>query len=298
MNTTPFPFHGLGIALVTPFHADGSVDYDALKHLVDYQICGGIDFLVVLGTTSEAPCLTVQEKRDIRQCVVQQVAGRVPVVIGCGGNCTAEVVSEMRADNFEGMSGLLSVVPFYNKPNQEGLYQHFRAVAEAAPLPLLLYNVPSRTGANLASETTLRLASDCPNIVGIKEASGNMEQIQTILNQRPQHFHVLSGDDSLTLDMMKMGAEGVISVIGNALPRQFRRMITLFEEGQQEEAQHINQQLHDLYRLLFIDGNPAGIKALLHLMGIADNVLRLPLTPMHLNFIEKMQVQIRRMQLV
>ncbi len=298
MNHTPSQLNGLGIALVTPFLADGSVDYPALQRLVNYQIDNGIDFLVALGTTSEAPCLTMQEKTDVCRCIVDTVQGRLPLVIGCGGNCTANVIDELTHTSLDDFCAVLSVAPFYNKPNQEGLYQHFKAIAQASPKPVILYNVPSRTGVNISAETTLKLATDCPNITAIKEASGNMEQIKAILAAKPQHLTVLSGDDALTLDMMREGASGVISVIGNALPRQFKHMLTLFKEGKETEAEAMNQRFHDLYKLLFADGNPAGIKALLHIMGYTQNTLRLPLTPIHLNIFEKMQLQVQRLQLM
>ena len=298
MNASPLSFRGLGTALVTPFCHDGSIDSKSLQHLVNYQIEGGADFLVVLGTTSEAPCLTEEEKSFVCQTVRETAGNRIPLVLGCGGNCTANVVETLQNTDLTGMTAILSVAPFYNKPNQEGLYQHFHAIAEASSLPVILYNVPSRTGVNISSETTLRLASDCANIVGIKEASGDLEQVRRILSEKPVEFSVLSGDDALTLAMMREGATGVISVIGNALPRQFKRMLTLHENGKETEAESINKQLDELYKLLFIDGNPAGIKALLHLMGYIDNVLRLPLTPMRLSMIERMMIQVHRLALV
>ena len=272
-------FRGLGIALITPFKADGSVDYDALLRLVDYQIENKVDFLCVLGTTAETPCLTQDEKRNIREQLVKHVRGRVPLLVGCGGNCTAAVVEEIRTTDWTGIDGLLSVCPMYNKPTQEGMYQHFRAIAEASPLPLVLYNVPGRTGVNLAADTTLRLAHDFANIVAIKEASGKVDQIREILEKRPDGFDVLSGDDSLTLSVMKAGGAGIISVVGNAIPGEFGRMVHLVQEGRLAEATIINDTLFELYSLMFFEGNPAGVKAALASQGRIENQLRLPLVP-------------------
>jgi len=272
-------FQGLGIALITPFQADGSVDYDALMSLIDYQIKGGIDFLCVLGTTAETPCLTAEEKRTIKERVVKHVRGRVPLLMGCGGNNTAAVVEEFRQTDWTGIDGILSVCPMYNKPTQEGLYQHFRALSEASPLPLVLYNVPGRTGVNMTADTTLRLAHDFDNIVAIKEASGKIDQIKEILEKKPKGFDVLSGDDSLTLSIMKAGGAGIISVVGNAIPQRFGQMVHLMQEGRLAEATIINDELFELYSLMFIDGNPAGVKAALSDMGHIQNRLRLPLVP-------------------
>jgi len=272
-------FQGLGIALITPFQTDGSVDYDALMSLIDYQIKGGIDFLCVLGTTAETPCLTAEEKRTIKERVVKHVRGRVPLLMGCGGNNTAAVVEEFRQADWTGIDGILSVCPMYNKPTQEGLYQHFRALSEASPLPLVLYNVPGRTGVNMTADTTLRLAHDFDNIVAIKEASGKIDQIKEILEKKPKGFDVLSGDDSLTLSIMKAGGAGIISVVGNAIPQRFGQMVHLMQEGRLAEATIINDELFELYSLMFIDGNPAGVKAALSDMGHIQNRLRLPLVP-------------------
>lgn len=268
---------GTGVALVTPFATNGAVDYPAIERLLAHQLHGGIDFLCILATTGETPCLSLEERQRIKQLVVQRVAGQVPIVLGYGGNNTAQLVSDLQALDLTGISALLSVCPYYNKPAQEGLYRHFRTLAEASPLPVILYNVPGRTGVNLQAETTLRLARDVENIVAIKEASGDMEQIKTILRQRPEGFNVLSGDDALTLPMVGCGAIGAISVLANALPAHFGRMVHLALEGRCDEAAGIDQQLTPLYDLMTRDGNPAGIKALLASMGLAENVVRLPL---------------------
>lgn len=272
-------FKGLGIALVTPFCDDGSVDYAALTRIIDYQIANGADFFCILATTGEIPTLTEEEKSSIRRHVINAVAGRTPILIGCGGNNTAAVCEELRTADFTGIDGVLSICPYYNKPTQEGLYRHFCAISEASPLPIVLYNVPGRTGVNLTADTTLRLAADCDNIVAIKEASGNMTQILDILHRKPADFDVFSGDDALTLDMMKAGAVGVISVIGNALTERFATLVHLAQQGRYDEAIEIDRTLTDLYRLLFVDGNPSGVKEVMSQMGLLSNVLRLPLVP-------------------
>ena len=272
-------FRGLGIALVTPFTEEGAVDYDALHRLIDYQLANGADFLCILATTGETPCLTLEEKTKIKAAIVKQVSGRVPILIGCGGNNTAAIVEELKNGDFQGVDGILSVCPYYNKPSQEGLYQHFKAIANATKLPVVLYNVPGRTGINLKPETTCRLANDCDNIVAIKEASGSIEQVDEIIKNKPQDFEVISGDDALTFPMIACGAVGVISVIGNALPKEFSRMIRLEFNGEFAAAQKIHHKFTELYSLLFVDGNPAGVKALLSEMGMIKNQLRLPLVP-------------------
>lgn len=281
-------FRGLGIALVTPFTSDGQVDYNSLKRLVEYQIDNGADFLCILATTGETPCLTQDEKDKITQLVKDVNHGRLPILKGCGGNNTAAVVEELRTADWSGIDGILSVCPYYNKPSQEGLYQHFKAISEASPLPVVLYNVPGRTGINLKPETTVRLANDCENIVAVKEASGSLEQVDEIIKNKPQRFDVLSGDDALTFSMVASGAAGVISVIGNALPKEFSRMIRLEFQGEYELARKIHHMFTELYSLLFVDGNPAGVKALLHEMGFIENQLRLPLVPTKVSTLQKM----------
>lgn len=281
-------FRGLGIALVTPFTSDGQVDYKSLKRLVEYQIDNGADFLCILATTGETPCLTQDEKDKITQLVKDVNHGRLPILKGCGGNNTAAVIEELHTADWSGIDGILSVCPYYNKPSQEGLYQHFKAIVEASPLPVVLYNVPGRTGINLKPETTVRLATDCENIVAVKEASGSLEQVDEIIKNKPQRFDVLSGDDALTFSMVASGAAGVISVIGNALPKEFSRMIRLEFQGEYEPARKIHHMFTELYSLLFVDGNPAGVKALLHEMGFIENQLRLPLVPTKVSTLQKM----------
>ena len=269
---------GTGVALVTPFTTSGEVDWQALERLLAHQLDGGVDFFCILATTGETPCLTDEEKEGIKQAVLTQVAGRVPVVLGFGGNNTAELIRQLQQTNLSGFDALLSVCPYYNKPSQEGLYRHFRALAEASPLPLILYNVPGRTGVNLQAATTLRLANDCPSIMAIKEASGDLEQIKAVLHGKPDGFDVLSGDDALTLPMIKEGAVGVISVIANALPHPFGRdMVHKALVGDYDQAEATDSRLQPLYSLLTRDGNPAGIKALLQALHLANATVRLPL---------------------
>lgn len=281
-------FKGLGIALVTPFTENGEVDYKAIQRLVEYQIQNGADFLCILATTGETPCLSTEEKDNIKRLVIDVNRGRVPILMGCGGNNTRSIVKELKSSNWTGIDGILSVCPYYNKPSQEGLYQHFKAIAEASPLPVVLYNVPGRTGINMKSETTVRLARDCANIIAIKEASGSLEQVDEIIKNKPERFDVISGDDALTFSMVASGAAGSISVIGNALPKEISRMIRLEFNGEYEAARTIHHRFTELYSLLFVDGNPAGVKALLHEMGFINNVLRLPLVPTRITTIQKM----------
>ena len=290
-------FRGLGIALITPFTHDGEVDSNSLKRLVEYQLQNGADFLCILATTGETPCLSAEETAEIKRLVVEVNNGRVPILMGCGGNNTRAVVQELKSADWSGIDGVLSVCPYYNKPSQEGLYQHFKAIAEASPLPVVLYNVPGRTGINLQAQTTLRLARDCENIIAIKEASGSLEQVDEIINNKPARFDVISGDDALTFSMVASGAAGVISVIGNALPKEFSRMIRLEFNGEYEPARKIHHRFQQLYSLLFVDGNPAGVKALLHEMGFIDNVLRLPLVPTRLTTLQKITTILKELKL-
>ena len=290
-------FKGLGIALITPFKADGSIDYDALIRLVEYQIKNGADFLCIMGTTAETPCLSLDEKIRLKELLVERVAGRVPLLMGCGGNNTAAVVHELKTANWQGIDGILSVCPYYNKPSQEGLYQHFKAIAEASPVPVVLYNVPGRTGVNMTAETTLRLARDFQNIVAIKEASGDITQMDDIIKNKPAHFDVISGDDGITFPLITLGAVGVISVIGNALPAEFSRMVRLALNGDYESARTIHHKFAELFKLLFVDGNPAGVKAMLHAMGLIENQLRLPLVPTRLTTMEKISAILKELDI-
>ena len=281
-------FKGLGIALITPFTLEGKVDYKSFRRLLDYQLTNGADFLCILATTGEAPCLTKEEKEELTSFIKGVVGGRIPILKYCGGNNTAAVVDEIKTTDWTGIDGILSICPYYNKPSQDGLYQHFKAIAEVSPLPIVLYNVPGRTGINMKAETTVKLAKDFSNIVAIKEASGSLEQVDEIIKNKPDNFDVISGDDALTFSMIASGAAGVISVIGNALPKEFSRMIRLEFNGEYEPARKIHHMFTELYSLLFVDGNPAGCKALLNDMGMIENVLRLPLVPTTITTKQKM----------
>ncbi len=272
------PFTGTGVALITPFRKQQeTVDFTKLEHLIDAIVTSGVDYIVALGTTSEAATMTESERSAVLEFIVETVGSRLPIVLGLGGNNTLSLTDTIAATNFEGISGILSVAPYYNKPNQRGLMQHYRSVAEASPVPVIIYNVPGRTGVNITAETTLTLAKECPNIVGIKEASGNMAQVMEILRQRPEGFSVISGDDSLTLPMLAMGADGVISVIANALPKETSQMVKLALKGDLKKALPIHYRLLPLMNAIFEEGNPTGIKALMETEGLINNVLRLPL---------------------
>jgi 4-hydroxy-tetrahydrodipicolinate synthase len=290
-------FKGLGTALITPFNQDGTVDYKSLKRLVEYQIDNGADFFCILATTGEVPCLTREEKDKITQLVKDVNQGRLPILKYCGGNNTAAVTEEIRQTDWSGVDGILSICPYYNKPSQEGLYRHFKAISAASTLPLVLYNVPGRTGVNLKPQTLIRLATECDNIVAVKEASGSLEQVDEIIKNKPANFDVISGDDALTFSMIASGAAGVISVIGNALPKEFSRMIRLEFQGEYEPARKIHHMFTELYKLLFVDGNPAGVKALLNDMGFIENVLRLPLVPTTIATKEKMSAILKELRI-
>jgi 4-hydroxy-tetrahydrodipicolinate synthase len=277
------------VALITPFKEDDSVDFEALSRLLDYQLQNNIDYLVVLGTTAETPTLSEEEKSEIVQFVKDKVNGRVPIVLGVGGNNTRAIVEKLKKDNFDGIDAILSVVPYYNKPSQEGMFQHYSAIAENSPVPVILYNVPGRTGVNMTAETTLRLAHKYKNIIGIKEASGNIVQMNDIIKNKPADFMVISGDDGITYPLITMGAVGVISVIGNAFPKEFSQMVRLALQGDYNSARIIHHKFTELFDLLFVDGNPAGVKCILSIMGYLENKLRLPLVPTRITTFEKMR---------
>lgn len=281
--------HGAGVALVTPFNSDESVDFEALGQLIDLQINEGMNYLVSLGTTGEVATLTNDERKRIWDFTVKRVNGRLPLVAGIGGNNTAEIVEQIKNFDPTGFCAILSVSPYYNKPTQEGIYQHYKAVANASPLPVILYNVPGRTGSNITAQTTLRLANDFSNIVAIKEASGNFAQFSEILRDKPAEFLLISGDDPVTLPMMSLGAVGIISVIGNALPKKVATLAKLCAEGDYVAARAIHNDLLDITELCFIEGNPAGVKYILQELRIGNDTLRLPLTPVS----EKIQVAIK-----
>ncbi|MBT3621139.1 MAG: 4-hydroxy-tetrahydrodipicolinate synthase [Flavobacteriales bacterium] len=268
---------GTGVALITPFNEDFSVDYIGLEKLVNHQVDGGIDYLVLMGTTGESAVLSKTEKQEVIAFCKKINAGRLPIVLGIGGNNTLALVEEMKNTDFAGVDAVLSVSPAYNKPTQEGIYQHYKMIAEACPLPIILYNVPGRTASNMAADTTMRLANDFENIVAVKEASGNMDQIMNIIKNKPSDFVVLSGDDGLTLPMIHMGAEGVISVIGQSHPKQYSDMVSFGMSGNKKIANQLHYSLYDYYGPLYAEGNPTGVKACLELLGICKSVVRPPL---------------------
>ena len=272
-------FKGMGVALVTPFNEKGEVDYDALEALVQMHIENDTDFLCVQGTTAETPTLTMEEKREIRKRIVKQVDGRMPIMLGIGGNCTQNVINELQSEDLTGIDAILSVAPYYNKPSQEGVYRHYKAIASATELPIYMYNVPGRTGVNILPSTVVRVAKECRNIVGYKAASGNLAQVKELMTTKPEGFDVFSGDDALTVDIMEAGGVGVISVLGNAYPNELAAIVRCMQEGKIGEARNLNDELRDLYHLIFVDGNPSGVKALMNIQGRLGNYLRLPLVP-------------------
>ena len=271
-------FTGTGVALITPFRRQQeTVDFTKLEHLIEHIVSSGVDYIVALGTTSEAATMTESERSAVQEFIVETVGGRCPIMLGLGGNNTLNVTDTINRTNFDGISGILSVAPYYNKPNQRGLLQHFHSIAEVSPVPVILYNVPGRTGINLTADTTLALAAECPNIIGIKEASGNLQQVMEILRRRPAGFRVISGDDALTFPMLALGADGVISVIANALPKETSDMVRLALKGDLKKALPLHYRLLPLMNAIFEEGNPTGVKALLETEGLITNILRLPL---------------------
>jgi 4-hydroxy-tetrahydrodipicolinate synthase len=275
------PFSGTGVAVVTPFKADGSIDFPALTKVIGHIIKGKCEYLVIMGTTAESPALSKSEKNAVLRHAITVAAGRVPIVYGIGGFNTAEVVQQLITTDLVGVSGILSVSPYYNKPNQRGLYAHYKEVAEASPLPVILYNVPGRTAMNMTADTTLKLAHDFPRLVAVKEASGNLEQIMAIIKDRPKDFMVISGDDLLTLPIIAAGGHGVISVVANAFPKQFSEMVRLFLDGNFKAGNKIHYQLMKVTQLFFADGNPGGVKVSLEAQKLLKANLRLPLYPVN-----------------
>lgn len=271
------PFIGTGVALVTPFRKQETIDFTKLELLINNIITGGADYIVALGTTSEAATMTETERHALQDFIVECVGGRCPIMLGMGGNNTLAVRDAIANTNFDGISGILSVAPYYNKPNQRGLAQHFKQIAEASPVPVIIYNVPGRTGVNIQAETTLQLANECANIIGIKEASGNISQVMQILRNKPEGFMVISGDDALTYPMVTMGASGVISVMANALPKEMSQMVKYALKGDQKKALPLHFKMLPLMNAIFDEGNPTGIKALLEIQGQISNTLRMPL---------------------
>jgi len=267
---------GVGTAIVTPFHKDGAIDFKSFEKLIEYQIKGNINYIVALGTTGESVTLSKDEKVAVINFVVETVAGRVPVVMGLGGNNTREVVNTVKSTEFDGIDAILSVSPYYNKPQQRGIFLHYKAIADVCPVPVIIYNVPGRTGANITADTTLKIANDIENVIGVKEASGNIAQCMQILKNKPKDFLVISGDDALTLPLMSLGADGVISVIANAFPTEFSEMAQLCFKGNFKKAQEIHYKLIDIIDAIFAEGSPGGIKAVLEIKKLCSNNFRLP----------------------
>ena len=274
-----FSLKGMGVALITPFKADKTIDYQALERLLSFHITSGTDFIVALGTTAETPTLTMPERNEIVRFIISYVKDRLPIVVGLGGNDTKALIELVETSDFKGVHSILSVTPFYNKPSQEGLFQHYKALSIATPIPIILYNVPGRTGVNMLAKTTLRIAQSCKNVIGVKEAFANIEQVKEIIAGSPEGFTVLSGDDPMTIDLIKEGGKGVISVLGNAFPKEFSKVVKSALIGDIDKAQEYYQKIARCCELLFVDGNPAGVKYALHLMGYLENELRLPLVP-------------------
>lgn len=279
MTMADINLEGLGVALVTPFKEDFSIDFQALEILIEHVINGGCDYIVVLGTTAETPTLSEKEKKEISFFIKKQVNSRVPLVIGIGGNNTERVINDIKTRDLEGYSAILSVTPYYNKPTQEGLFQHFKAIGNVSPIPILLYNVPGRTGVNMTPTTSLRLAEFSDKFCGVKEASGKIDQCKEIIKDAPGNFHVISGDDALICPLMKIGAKGVISVLANAFPCEVQKLVSLCQKSKFDEAEICQKNLQPLISHLFEDGNPCGIKAVLSQLGMIKNILRLPLVP-------------------
>lgn len=289
-------FKGTGVALVTPFHKQGTIDFGSLEKLIEYCISGGVNYLVVQGTTAETATLTKEEKLALAQFVVDIVNQRIPLVLGVGGNNTQEIVNALHNKSLDGFDAILSVTPYYNKPQQRGLYLHYKSISVISPLPIIMYNVPSRTSVNMKPETTLQLANDFDNIIGIKEASGNLEQIMDIIRLKPKDFLVISGDDLLTMPLMAAGCDGVISVVANAYPSDFSQMVQFGLKGDFKKARDIHFRLSEFIKALFADGNPAGIKAALEIKGLISNNLRLPLVKVEKNIYNQISALVQELE--
>jgi 4-hydroxy-tetrahydrodipicolinate synthase len=289
-------FIGTGVALVTPFKKDFSVDTEALQHIVNYVIDGGVEYIVVLGTTAETATLSKDEKELVIDTIVKANQNRVPLVLGVGGNNTSEVVNELKTRDFSNFSAILSVSPYYNKPTQKGIYEHFKAIAQASPIPIILYNVPGRTASNVLPATVIQLAKDFSNIIGIKEAAGDMVQAMKLIQHKPKDFLVISGDDMVTLPMVLAGGAGVISVIGEGFPKQFSEMVRLGLQRKVNEAYELHYQLADAIDMIFEQGNPAGIKEVFYHLGLSTNTLRLPLVSVDENLSNRLKTFIQQLK--
>jgi len=288
-------FYGTGVAIITPFQANGAIDFDALKNLIEYLIAGGIEYIVSLGTTGENVVLSAEEKKMVWAFTANVVKGRIGLVAGIGGNNTAEVIEQIKAFDTTGYDAILSASPSYNKPTQEGIYQHYKAIAEASTLPVILYNVPGRTGSNVSAETTVRLARDFKNIIGTKEASGNFDQFNQIMRDKPEGFMLISGDDPVTLPMIALGAVGAITVIGNALPRQTSDLVRACLSGNYKAAQKAHFSLIEFTRLCFVEGSPAGVKTALKLLGVCGDTVRLPLVQVGSNTVSQFKRELQNL---
>jgi 4-hydroxy-tetrahydrodipicolinate synthase len=270
-------FKGTGVAIITPFHKHGTVDFTSLGKLIDHIIVNGVNYIVALGTTGETATLTEKEKIAVTEFIIEAADKRVPIVLGIGGNNTQKLIEQVKETNFEGIDAILSVSPYYNKPQQKGLFYHFKSIADVSPVPMIIYNVPGRTGVNITAETTLKLANEVETIIGIKEASGNLMQIMQIIKDKPKDFMVISGDDALTMPSICAGADGVISVVANAFPKEFSEMVQFALDGKIQKAKELHYKLYDFGNAIFEDGSPAGIKAALDYLELCQNNLRLPL---------------------
>jgi 4-hydroxy-tetrahydrodipicolinate synthase len=287
-------FKGAGVALITPFKPDYSVDYERLENLVEVQISSGMDYIVALGTTAETPTLSTDEQKEVIRCVRTKINKRIPLMTGIGGNDPNKVIQTIKNTDFEGIDGILSVTPYYNRPTQEGLTEHFKLIAKASPVPVVLYNVPSRTGVNMLCETSVKIAKACPNVIAVKEASGECSQAARMVKYAPEHFAVISGDDALALPMIAVGAIGVISVIANALPDKLSQLIHFANDGQFNEAREVHLQLVDLLKLMFREGSPGGVKALMEIMGKAQNIMRLPMYPVSRELQRELETELKK----
>jgi 4-hydroxy-tetrahydrodipicolinate synthase len=289
-------FTGTGVAIVTPFRSDGSIDFKSLEKLLEYILSRGINYVVVLGTTGESVTLSKDEKKAVVNFVTDTVDKRVPVVVGIGGNNTQEILNTLASTEFDNIDAILSVSPYYNKPSQQGIFLHFKAIATASPVPVILYNVPGRTGSNMSAETTLKLAHEFKNIAAIKEASGNLVQIMQIIRDKPKNFLVISGDDALTLPMITLGGSGVISVVANAFPKEFSEMVNHALKGELAKANALHYKLLDMINALFEEGSPSGVKAVLEILKITRNHVRLPLAPVSEKHYAKLDALVKKMK--
>jgi len=292
----PANFSGTGVAIVTPFKKDKSIDYQSLEKHIEYLISNGVNYLVVLGTTGESVTQSDEEKNDLTSFVVNKVNKRLPLVLGIGGNNTSSVVKKIQTTDLRGIDAILSVSPYYNKPTQAGLYEHFKAIAQASLKPIILYNVPGRTSVNIKAETTLRLANDFKNIIAVKEAAGDMSQAMYLVKDKPKDFQIISGEDALSLPLIMLGFAGVISVVANAMPKEFSTMVKMALENKYEEAKILHYKLLEFTDHMFVEGNPSGVKAALEILGIMENNLRLPLVPVSDGTYKKIETLIKKIK--